>query len=91
MVDTENEQEPEVLDESNLPRVQLSHPEHAVLRLFRRYLMTPGKMLCLSTADLEAFHAPLAQLTDRGLLVAETFRGGYSLTETGFAAMREDE
>jgi len=66
----------------------LSSAEYAVLSVFRTYLMTPGKMLCF-TSNLEAFHAPLAQLTGKGLLVAERFRGGYSLTERGYTAMQD--
>ena len=58
---------------------------------FRKYLMTPGKMLCLDSSDLEAFNMELAQLTNKGLLVAERPHGGYSLTETGFAVMKDAE
>lgn len=78
-----------VTRESNGTPSSLSPAEHKVLGVFRRYLMTPGKMLCLGNSDLEALKAPLAQLTSKGLLVAERFRGGYSLTEAGFAAMKE--
>lgn len=53
--------------------------------------MTPGKMLCISGSELEEFSAPLAQLNDKGLLVAESYHGGYSLTEAGFAAMKSVE
>ena len=70
---------------------QLSSSEQAVLAVFRKYLMLPGKMLCLSKADLESFSRPLAELTSKRLLVAERFQGGYSLTETGFAAMQDAE
>jgi hypothetical protein len=45
-------------------------------------------MLCFGAKELDAFKVPLSQLTDRGLLTAERFRGGYSLTESGFAAMK---
>ena len=65
----------------------LSQAERAVLDVFRKYLMTPGKMLCFSQADLENFDAPLDQLTSKGLLVADQHQGGFSLSETGFAAM----
>ena len=67
----------------------LSPEERSILNVFRNYLMTPGKMLCLPGPKLEASRKPLAELTDKGLLVAESFRGGYSLTEDGFAAMKE--
>ena len=67
----------------------LSSNEIAVLDVFRRYLMSPGKMLCFSNPQLECFEEPLAQLTGRGLLIQEGFPGGYSLTEQGFAAMKD--
>ena len=38
--------------------------------------------------DVNTIGAPLDTLADRGLLVAERFHGGYSLTETGHAAMQ---
>ena len=82
---TDKSQEP---DNSHSP---LSREEHSILSVFRNYLMTPGKMLCFSSSNLEASTVPLAQLTDKGLLVAESFRGGYSLTEAGFAAMKDAE
>lgn len=68
----------------------LSAEERSVLRVFRTYLMTPGQMLCFGSSDLVTFNDPLAQLTDKGFLVSERNQGGYSLTETGFAAMKED-
>jgi hypothetical protein len=46
-------------------------------------------MLCFGTSDQEDFSIPLADLTKRGLLIAERFRGSYSLTEDGFRAMKE--
>ena len=72
-------------------RLSLSPEERSVLEVFRNYLMTPGKMLCLSGPKLDASEAPLAELTGKGLLVAESFRGGYSLTENGFEAMKDVE
>lgn len=66
----------------------LSHAEQVVLTMFRQFLMTPGKMLCFSQADQATYEAPLAKLIERGLLVGERFRGGYSLTADGFASMR---
>lgn len=71
--------------------ILLSVEEHSVLIHFREYLMTPGKMLCISGSELDKFNTPLAQLSDKGLLVAESYRGGYSLTEAGFAAMQDAE
>ncbi len=69
----------------------LSPEEHAVLDVFRTYLMTPGKMLCLNAADRESFEAPLAQLIDNGYLVAAKFEGGYLLTRSGFTAMKRGQ
>ena len=81
----------QIADEScepNEPQSLLSKAENSVLRIFRKYLMTPGNMLCLGRSDLEALRLPLSQLTNEGLLVAERYEGGYSLTEVGFAAMK---
>ena len=82
---------PDELCETNKSQSLLSPAENAVLSVFRKYLMTPGTMLCFGSSDLEAFDVPLAQLTSKGLLVAENSQGGFSLTETGFAAMTDDE
>lgn len=71
-----------------IPSHFLSPAEHAVLSVFRKYLMTPGKMLCFAGAELESFGEPLAELIGKNLLVEERFQGGYSLTETGFATMK---
>ena len=71
------------------PKIALSQSEQAVLSVFRKYLMSPGKMLCFSNPELKAFRAPLAQLSEKGLLVQESFHGGYTLTEIGFAAMKD--
>lgn len=51
--------------------------------------MTPGKMLCFSGPDLERFRSSLNEMTDKKLLVKEKFKGGYSLTRAGFAAMKD--
>ncbi len=77
--------------EPNNSQFFLSPAERAVLSVFRNYLMTPGKMLCLGSSDLSTYNEPLAQLADRGLIVAERFQGGYSLTDAGFAAMKNGE
>jgi len=66
----------------------LSTPEQNVLRTFREFLMDPGQMLCFHGPDLEKHREALENLTERDLLVAERFKGGYSLTSTGFAAMK---
>lgn len=67
----------------------MSDAEKSVLEVFRRYLVAPGKMLCFYGQDLEKLHEPLAQLTEKRLLIAESFRGAYSLTKAGFSAMRD--
>ena len=69
----------------------LSTSEQRVLRTFRRFLMVPGQMLCFSGPNLEQDKAALARMTDKELLVKEEFKGGYSLTQTGFAAMKNCE
>jgi hypothetical protein len=69
----------------------LSSSEQRVLRTFRRFLMTPGKMLCFYGPSLKEDKAALDHLADKDLLVREAFRGGYSLTRAGFAAMNECE
>jgi len=51
--------------------------------------MIPGQMLCFSGPNLKQDKAVLTRLTDKDLLVKEKFQGGYSLTQTGFAAMNE--
>ena len=48
-------------------------------------------MLCFSGPKLEQDQATLELLKDKDLLVEETFKGGYSLTQAGFAAMKDCE
>ena len=67
----------------------LSTSEQRVLRTFRRFLVNPGQMLCFSGPNLKQNKATLALLTDKELLVKEKFKGGYSLTQTGFSAMND--
>ncbi len=68
---------------------ELSAEEHSVLKIFRTYQMTPGKMLCLNGAQLDHYRRPIASLVRRGFLVAEAYRGGFSLTPDGYAAMND--
>ena len=74
--------------ESNKSYSALSPAEQSVLGVFKNYLLTPGKMFCFGSSDLEVFDAPLEQLIDKGLLIVEKPKGGYSLTQTGFRAMK---
>ena len=67
----------------------LTNSEQRVLKTFREYLMTPGKMLCFSGPDLERYRADLNRMADKKLLVKDKFKGGYSLTRAGFVAMKE--
>lgn len=76
---------------ANASQFSLSDAEYSVLSIFRMYLMTPGKMLCFSGPDLVTHKVSLEKLTDKKMLVAESFDGGYSLTDTGFAAMKNGD
>ncbi len=66
----------------------LTTSEQRVLRTFRRFQMDPGKMLCFSGPTLKQDKATLARMTEKELLVKEKFKGGYSLTQSGFSAMK---
>jgi len=48
-------------------------------------------MLCFYGPNLAKYKAALQQLTEKELLVKEQFKGGYSLTYAGFAAMKDCE
>ena len=65
----------------------LTASEQRVLRTFRRFLMTPGQMLCFYGPNLKQNMTTLERLTDKEFLVKEKFQGGYSLTRSGYAAM----
>jgi len=69
----------------------LSTSEQRVLRTFRQYLITPGQMLCFSGPSLEQDKGALGLLSEKELLIKEKFKGGYSLTQAGFAAMNACE
>ncbi len=69
----------------------LSRAEQRALRAFRQFLVSPGEMLCFYGTDLEKHKAALQKLTEKELLVKERFKGGYSLTQAGFVAMKECE
>ena len=66
----------------------LNTSEQRVLRTFRRFRMSPGQMLCFSGPNLKQDKSTLTLLTDKDLLIKEEFKGGYSLTPTGFTAMK---
>ena len=66
----------------------LTPSEKTVLRTFRQYLVTQGKMLCFFGPNLEKHKAALENLTERDLLVKEQFKGAYSMTPAGMQAMK---
>jgi hypothetical protein len=45
-------------------------------------------MLCFDGPEFRKHKPALRLLTEKGFLVKEKFDGGYSLTHTGFAAMK---
>jgi hypothetical protein len=67
----------------------LTPSEEAVLDVFRAYRIAFGEMLCFTGPQLDKHRASLRQLAEKELLVAERFAGGYSLTQSGVAAMKE--
>jgi hypothetical protein len=67
----------------------LTTGEQRVLRTFRRFLMTPGQMLCFYGPNLKQNRVALQQLIDKEFLVKEQFKGAYSLTDEGFVAMND--
>lgn len=69
--------------------LQLSVGEVNILAVFRKYLMTPGRMLCLNNTDIGTMKRSLDKLIASGLLIPEEFKGSYSLTRSGFNAMKE--
>ena len=69
--------------------LQLSIGEVHILAVFRKYLMTPGRMLCLNNTDIGTMKRSLDKLIAAGLLIPEDFKGSYSLTRSGFNAMNE--
>ncbi len=70
--------------------ILLSTAEKKVLKTFREYQITPGQMLCFSGPNLDQHLAALELMSDKELLVKEKFRGGYSLTQSGFQAVQHD-
>lgn len=69
----------------------LTTSEQRVMRAFRQFLITPGQMLCFYGPSLKQHQAALSQLTEKQFLIKEQFKGAYSLTHAGYAAMNEYE
>jgi hypothetical protein len=67
----------------------LSLTDQIVLDTFRRYLVTPGEMLCFHGQWLDDHKDSLRHLTARKLITKEQFSGGYSLTRAGFAVIQK--
>jgi hypothetical protein len=63
------------------------NPQKSALAVFRDYLIEPGQMLCFHGQLLDDNRDSLRCLTEQGLLSKERFKGGYTLTKAGFAAM----
>lgn len=66
----------------------LTAAEQAVLKVFRQFLMQQGEMLCFQGPLWEKHKVSLRQLTEREMLFQESFKGAYSLTKSGYAAMK---
>jgi hypothetical protein len=66
----------------------LDDGETRVLRIFRRFLMAPGQMLCLTAPDVASLMPALNSLMLSGFLMSEEFQGRYSLTQAGYHLMR---
>lgn len=62
--------------------------ERRILDTYQQYLITPGQMLCFAGPNFERDKKTLEQMSDKELLTRESFDGGYSLTKSGFVAMK---
>jgi hypothetical protein len=70
-----------------LRALNLSQQQSALV-VFRKYLIEPGEMLCFHGPLLDENRNSLRCLTEQGLLSKDKFKGGYTLTKAGFAAMQ---
>ncbi|REJ67247.1 MAG: hypothetical protein DWQ31_11770 [Planctomycetota bacterium] len=66
----------------------LTKSEERVLRVYRKFMMSPGQMLCFNGPDLKRNENALHNLMNKDMLIKERFKGGYSLTQEGYAAMK---
>lgn len=83
-------QQPDADDSSSAAeQLNLNPDEVEVLETFAKYLMPAEQMLCLSNSDIPATKRALEQLIGRGLLTANTFKGGFSLTIEGVSTMQK--
>lgn len=67
----------------------LTESEQAVLSVFRKFRISRGEMLCFHGPDLLKHKPALNQLAAKEMLQPETFNGGYTLTASGFNAMKQ--
>jgi hypothetical protein len=74
----------------NPKSVELNSSQSALV-VFRDYLIEPGQMLCFHGPLLDENRDSLQRLTEQGLLSKDKFKGGYTLTEAGFAAMHHTD
>ena len=72
-------------------KTMLSTSERCVLGVFRQFRVSAGEMLCFYGPNLKKHKSALRQLMAKGMVIAEKFSGGYSLTPAGFAAMKDCE
>ena len=47
-------------------------------------------MVCFNGPQLATHNSALRQLSEKGFVSVEKFKGGYSLTQVGYAAMQEE-
>jgi len=71
--------------------MMLTVAERQILHTYQQYLITPGQMLCFTGPNYERDKETLELMSDKQLLTRESFVGGYSLTMSGFAAMKDCE
>ncbi|TWT34361.1 hypothetical protein [Blastopirellula retiformator] len=67
----------------------MSQSEQSVLKTFRKFYMSPGKMLCFTSVELDAKKSAFDSLVDKRYLMREKFAGAYSLTSRGYRRMQQ--
>ena len=85
----EHPDEPETDDPDGDSAGSLTATERKVLVTFRKYLMTPGQMLCFNPQEQGSLKKGLESLLERGFISAEATTGAFSLTSLGYTAMKE--
>ncbi len=67
----------------------LTTSEQSVLHIFEQFLVQSGEMLCFQGPLMKKHRVGLGRLANRGMILRERSAGGYSLTDSGFTAMRQ--